>query len=587
MYFTFKNSGSEKKISREKLKKISGISRLEKFDCNICCEELSNIFKVKCVCEYDVCKDCSITYLLSSPKEAHCMNCNAGWGVKFMYSTFDKKWLEGTKPEVAETEMRKGKPEGWRYNRKKILLDREKSLIPETLLQVPVEKAVRERNNLIKSIKCEMSMLKSQIAELKNITQNEYKGDFEGYRWDKVFMDSIKTCLGYSQCAIPEDRFIYLSLGKKYINTTLVSKSNHYTVGIFATSGKDKEAIEIINWMDKKIVNYKRCEAISPIEKKLKEMNKTLLSIKKEGKEDIEIENVKFLCPCPYEDCRGMIKSDFSCIKCDKRICKSCREPRKKGDGHQCNKDIVENLKLVRESTKPCPSCAVPIHKIHGCDQMWCTQCKIAFSWRSGKIIHTGTIHNPHAIEWNRINGSQERDLNDIPCGGLIPFHVIDKSIPPNTIRNAIVSIYQTVGETDLLINNLDTDFSKLRMKYVMKDINEKRWEQSIFIKERANSRTKANNDILTTFRSLSVEQFRNLALELEEKESGGKEQTINSFFRDMERIRLFINEAFLTELPCLGTKKPYQLVVKNNIWRWKCYEAIPIFEPLGSERVQ
>jgi hypothetical protein len=54
---------------------------------------------------------------------------------------------------------------------------------------------------------------------------------------------------------------------------------------------------------------------------------------------------------------------------------------------------------------------------VKNCDQMWCTQCRTAFSWKTGKLeTH---IHNPHYYEWQRKNngGVAPRNPGDIRCG--------------------------------------------------------------------------------------------------------------------------------------------------------------------------
>ena len=61
----------------------------------------------------------------------------------------------------------------------------------------------------------------------------------------------------------------------------------------------------------------------------------------------------------------------------------------------ECDKEAVETMKMLNKDTKPCPSCGTMIHKVSGCNQMWCPSCKNAFDWRSGRI-ERGVIHNPH-----------------------------------------------------------------------------------------------------------------------------------------------------------------------------------------------
>jgi len=76
---------------------------------------------------------------------------------------------------------------------------------------------------------------------------------------------------------------------------------------------------------------------------------------------------------------------------------------------------------------------------VRNCDQMWCTQCHTAFSWRTGRI--ETTIHNPHYYEWMRRHGTLERDPNDIQCGRDITHNT---SI---TIRRKMESLEKDYSE--------------------------------------------------------------------------------------------------------------------------------------------
>lgn len=102
--------------------------------------------------------------------------------------------------------------------------------------------------------------------------------------------------------------------------------------------------------------------------------------------------------PCITEACRGFVNSKGECPICNVVVCVDCNVV-KQNDDHQCNQDDIETFKELSKNTKPCPKCNVRIHKISGCDQMWCVRCNTAFSWRTGNI-ETGRIHNPHYFDW-------------------------------------------------------------------------------------------------------------------------------------------------------------------------------------------
>jgi hypothetical protein len=133
---------------------------------------------------------------------------------------------------------------------------------------------------------------------------------------------------------------------------------------------------------------------------------------------------------CPTTDCSGFLDDNFDCGLCQAKVCKSCHEFL--NTDHECNPETLASIKAVHSEARPCPTCATLISKISGCDQMWCTQCKTTFSWRTGKV-ERGITHNPHYYEWMRRNGTLQRNPGDIPanhCNGFPQLAEITQSKP-------------------------------------------------------------------------------------------------------------------------------------------------------------
>lgn len=201
-----------------------------------------------------------------------------------------------------------------------------------------------------------------------------------------------------------------------------------------------------------------------------------------------------FQRPCADPNCKGYINSQWNCALCEKHTCKDCNIIVIKKDEHVCQENDKLTFEFLKKDTKPCVKCHIPIHKIEGCDQMWCTQCHTAFSWRTGRI--ETKIHNPHFFEYQRSNGTIERNPLDIECGRqldnitsrkLINNYTdscLDSNIPKEDRVN-LASFFQRLShlqhyEINRYITDNVADHLQLRIDYLMNKITDEQFAHKI-----------------------------------------------------------------------------------------------------------
>ena len=279
--------------------------------CNICCDSYNKSSRSKvacCYCDFDVCRTCCETYILSEtvPK---CMkpNCGKEWSRKFLRENFTNVFLTSKFKEHLEN----------------TLFDQEKALMPAT--QPIIEEKIRKRN------------IQKQMMEID------------------VLVEDLRRQ--------------YRALERSLLHLDVSSSAN--------------------------------------------------------AKE----ERHHFVRQCPATGCRGFLSSQWKCGICELWTCPDCHELKgaTRDCEHKCDPNNVETAKMLANDSKPCPKCQSLIFKISGCDQMWCTQCHTAFSWKTGKIEKN--IHNPHFYEWQRknsVNGVAPGNPGDIECGRELTHHTCD-----------------------------------------------------------------------------------------------------------------------------------------------------------------
>ena len=285
----------------------------------------------------------------------------------------------------------------------------------------------------------------------------------------------------------------------------------------------------------------------------------------------VKVISKKYICPCPNfdENCRGLIDSgSYSCGICNTKVCKKCHSITT--DEHVCNPDDVESIKMLKKNTKPCPSCATPIFKMSGCDQMWCTNCKTAFSWTKGEI-ENGSVHNPHYFEWmaNNNGGEQNERRNVLDCNidcdtTLIDIYNLNYRICAESTILKIYRFSQILHSSTRHINVNENDGRLTRLsRYVKGEIDDERLEHLAFLKFRSNSRIQTEYTIYQTFNMVAIPLINAFLIEFNVKHQDDdrynrhtlKDKEISSkLFSELEELRIFCNNGLKEDMTYYGT---------------------------------
>ena len=374
----------------------------------------------------------------------------------------------------------------YRVHRAKIILSLEKSLLPATQEDVNKEMKRREIDNIKKEARKDIKKIGVLISEI-NVKKSEY--------FDK-----------YNEFCCKKD----------------LEKANEY--------------MEKWGKLSREISNLKiRKEQIQEsVNKKVLIFN--LQRKQEDSEEKEEKKNPVYICPCPKDECKGYLDIEYKCGLCQNKVCKRCRMPTHE---NECNKDVLETVKMLDKETKPCPKCKAPIFKIDGCDQIWCTSCHTAFSWSTGEI-ETGKIHNPHYYQWMRENGGLQREQGDVVCGGQVDFISLLHKVRSFTTDTAVENYLSNVSRTIVhirevllravypIIERPDSN-NDLRVRYMIGDFDEKKWLSQLKSREKVRETNRSMNLLLTMganvmddlIRSISIcdklEVFTNLMIQLSE----------------------------------------------------------------------
>lgn len=399
-------------------------------NCTVCTED--NIKSIACPkCSYLACETCVKRFLLAEKNsEPVCMNCKIGWSLDFI------------------REIGKGFEDDFRTHRVQLILEMEKSLLPET----------------------------QQYVELKN-------------RLTQVRSDIKKL-------------------------------------------SEEQNVISTIVWKKHLILLNTRGQLLLEMER---------LDPNKKVKKEVS-SKVKFNLKCPNPKCNGYI-SETKCGLCLTQVCQECMEII--DEEHKCNPEVLENIKLLRKDTKNCPKCHTAIYKISGCDQMYCTYCHTAFSWRTG-LIESKRIHNPHYYEYKRSqNIPLPREPEDICEDGLVNYDLLLTKLDilyGKPHKNKLFSfIHRSIGHIrELLYDRYrdrfipDENFD-LRVRFLENNLTLERFHTILKRRDKRKQKNQTVRLILEMYCDTANTLLKNI-LTYQDK------SMLQIFFTEMEALRNYTN---------------------------------------------
>ena len=219
------------------------------------------------------------------------------------------------------------------------------------------------------------------------------------------------------------EEFLVNNLNKSWIKNTYRNHRKQLLLDttIAQLAEAQPEVVRYNNIEQQKLSLAQARENVRKYQHELYEQQNILYKLQRRDNDSIT--RAKFIMGCPNTNCRGFLNSSYKCELCNLFTCSQCLciKGTSLNSTHECSPSDLASAEYIKSNSKPCPSCGERISKISGCDQMWCTSCKTAFSWNTGRIDN-GVVHNPHFFQYqdqnNEIiqnNGLGNCNANNLP----------------------------------------------------------------------------------------------------------------------------------------------------------------------------
>lgn len=264
---------------------------------------------------------------------------------------------------------------------------------------------------------------------------------------------------------------------------------------------------------------------------------------------------------CPTENCKGFLDKDMKCSLCNCLCCNKCREIIIDND-HICDDEVVKNVAFINKDSKGCPSCGTMISKISGCDQMFCVECHVSFSWKTLQI-ETGVLHNPHYFEYlaktKTVIERNPRHLEQGACGRELDnifvrnlnnsFHYsyslttqqlnVQKTIA-SYCREAI-HIQRVLLPELLPQNTLDKNLD-LRINYMRNMITDKQFKLSLQKREKKELKNKDNSMVISMYLACITDILYRI-LDYNTNKKHKQEVSHDTFIEEINTLQKYVKE--------------------------------------------
>ena len=186
---------------------------------------------------------------------------------------------------------------------------------------------------------------------------------------------------------------------------------------------------------------------------------------------------------------------------------------------------------------------------VHNCDQMWCTRCNTAFSWRTLRI-ETGRIHNPHWYEWQRQqsrDGQIAREPGDEPCRDALHLPSYQRllrtgrmTIRLETAHQLLVHVQYAELPRYRALHNNARDNKDLRIKFLLGKMSRDAWKRLLQEREKRREKEQAMRHALEVLLYGSIDIWRAFAAREGYLPASSTEEQLDA-------LRVYTNECVAT----------------------------------------